>query len=714
MFTVPLLCRCPHVVVTFDSEYSLVPRRYELVTALTYIYNVGLKDYTTPCDEMLSIVLQSTSDVNDPTMTTTPESKRECGYKFLLYIKCCLTGRAFPRGELPESSKPFVRLQVMKWMFAEGVREESSNVPFLHLKALVDFDCTEFLLVLAEAAAIPKFMKKSRTGSTAAVAAEPDHITQMMDTMGVNTGAKSAPKEAVKPDVEPSMQNICDAISMSCIDHSIEPFSPEINIPPPSSPKSASLHSFHFSNEQQGLLLEFICAASVRGQCTLPSRIIHRTISSLVQLCIPPAPPAPAPTPAAIERRQMLALQLLGMHSLGEEQNRTLLRYALDAKLLRVSAHLHKALQDYNPFIRCYLADTERRGKIYGVLENVLRDPRSTKAEVEACKNAMLVHLKDLVVLDATLAAKLVSGVCGCDIELIVQSLGADRDLLFQYLRAVVISDRRSGLDEVTDRTVQLISPPVQKLCAFQCLILFLPSPFLKAASTAHEHNVSLFGAVTWSCFANTPLMNLSSFCNCAFPYFPPIKFNALVLRYDGYDIQHCLKFCVENGACDGAAFLTERCGDIAGALKLLNEGTTAQLDSIRSFYDKHLGAQHAQTAVHEVLALMRLRRRLSRVGHELLPRGKADAGTTAASEIASRLSHLKYTFSLALQLLRSAMSLCSRQHKLTDEAGMKRMWFSVLDVFLVPQRLLKEEGSRYSSPPFPIVKMAQCIFQST
>ena len=58
----------------------------------------------------------------------------------------------------------------------------------------------------------------------------------------------------------------------------------------------------------------------------------------------------------------MLALQLLGMHSLGEEQNRTLLRYALDAKLLRVSAHLHKALQDYDPFIRCYLADTERRG----------------------------------------------------------------------------------------------------------------------------------------------------------------------------------------------------------------------------------------------------------------------------------------------------------------------------------------------------------------
>ena len=110
----------------------------------------------------------------------------------------------------------------------------------------------------------------------------------------------------------------------------------------------------------------------------------------------------------------------------------------------------------------------------------------------------------------------------------------------------------------------------------------------------------------------------------------------------------------------------------------------------------------------------MRLRRRLSRVGHELLPRGKADAGTTAAGEIASRLSHLKYTFSLALQLLRSAMSLCSRQHKLTDEAGMKRMWFSVLDVFLVPQRLLKEDGSRYSSPPFPIVKMAQCIFQST
>ena len=392
-----------------------------------------MKDFTTPCEEMLSIILQSTADVSDPTMTTTPESKRECGYKFLLYLKCCLTGRAFPRGELPESSKPVVRLQIMKWLFAEGCREDGVAVPFLPLKALVDFDCLEFLLVLADAAVVPKFMKKPRAPSVSYAAQETDSISLLMDTMGVNTGAKPAPKEGAKVDAEPSMQAICDAISMSCIDHSIEPFSPETDNPVPVSPKSSSSHSFHFSGEQQGLLLEFICAASVRGQCTLPVRIIQRTMSSLVQLCIAPAPPAPAPTPAAIERRQTLALQLLGMHSLSEEQNRTLLRYSLSAKLLRVCAHLHKALQEYDPFIRCYLADGERRCKVYGVLENVLRDPRSTKAEVDACKNAMLMHLKDLVVLDAAQAAKLVSGVCGCDIELIVKSLGADRELLFQY-----------------------------------------------------------------------------------------------------------------------------------------------------------------------------------------------------------------------------------------------------------------------------------------
>jgi hypothetical protein len=79
-----------------------------------------------------------------------------------------------------------------------------------------------------------------------------------------------------------------------------------------------------------------------------------------------------------------------------------------------------------------------------------------------------------------------------------------------------------------------------------------------------------------------------------------------------------------------------------------------------------------------------------------------------------SPLSLTRLTPSLASQLLRAAMSLCTRQHKVADEEGVKRMWFSVLDVFLVPQRLLKEEGSRYSTPPFPIVKMAQCIFQST
>lgn len=573
---------CPCRIFCFSAHLRFVCHRHELITALIYIYNVGLKDYTTPCEEMLSIILQSTSDVSDPTMTTTPESKRECGYKFLLYLKCCLTGRAFPRGELPESVKPVVRIQIMKWLFAEGLREESASIPFLHLKALVDFDCLEFLLVLADAATVPKFMKRPRAPSIVAMPPENDSISQLMDTMGVNSVAKPAPKEPAKPDVEPSMQAICDAISMSCIDHSIEPFSPEVDIPVPSSPKS-SLFSFHFSNEQQGLLLEFICAASVRGQCSLPSRIIQRTISSLVQLCIPPAPPAAAPTPAAIERRQTLALQLLSMHSLGEEQNRTLLRYALSAKLLRVSAHLHKALQDYDPFIRCYLADTERRSKIYGVLENVLRDSRTTKAEVDACKNAMLMHLKDLVILDAALAAKLVSGVCGCDVELIVESLGSDRELLFQYLRAVVISDRRSGLDEVTDRTVQLIGPPVQKLCVSSIVPLIL-----------NTFSNLLCVAVTWSCSANSPPMNLWSFCSCAWSSSLPRVFCLMLpcsLRYDGYDIQHCLKYCVDNGACDGAAFLTERCGDFVGALLLLTEGMSTHLDSIRAFYDKHLGA---------------------------------------------------------------------------------------------------------------------------
>ena len=62
------------------------------------------------------------------------------------------------------------------------------------------------------------------------------------------------------------------------------------------------------------------------------------------------------------------------------------------------------------------------------------------------------------------------------------------------------------------------------------------------------------------------------------------------MFRYDGYDIQHCLKYFVDHGACDGAAFLTERCGDISGALKLLTEGMSSHLESVRLFYDRHLG----------------------------------------------------------------------------------------------------------------------------
>uniref|UniRef100_A0AAY4B3C2 Vacuolar protein sorting-associated protein 8 homolog n=1 Tax=Denticeps clupeoides TaxID=299321 RepID=A0AAY4B3C2_9TELE len=103
----------------------------QLYDAMIYVFNSGMNDYITPmevqCNEQVVM-----------------------GNKLLVYISCCLAGRAYPIGDIPEDLVPLVKNQVFEFLIRLHSAEASQDeevYPYIH--TLLHFDTREFLNVLA-------------------------------------------------------------------------------------------------------------------------------------------------------------------------------------------------------------------------------------------------------------------------------------------------------------------------------------------------------------------------------------------------------------------------------------------------------------------------------------------------------------------------------------------------------------------------------------
>ena len=78
------------------------------------------------------------------------DAQIKLGNKLLVYISCCLAGRAYPLGDIPEDQVSSVKLKVFDTLTCLHSRASSDDehaYPFL--RTLLAFDTREFLNVLA-------------------------------------------------------------------------------------------------------------------------------------------------------------------------------------------------------------------------------------------------------------------------------------------------------------------------------------------------------------------------------------------------------------------------------------------------------------------------------------------------------------------------------------------------------------------------------------
>jgi len=74
----------------------------------------------------------------------------QLGNKILVYISCCLAGRAYPLGDIRRNSVARVRTDVLHCLTALHTASGAVNDPiYPHLWTLIQFDTREFFNVLS-------------------------------------------------------------------------------------------------------------------------------------------------------------------------------------------------------------------------------------------------------------------------------------------------------------------------------------------------------------------------------------------------------------------------------------------------------------------------------------------------------------------------------------------------------------------------------------
>ena len=124
-----------------------------LYDAIIYIHNNGMLDYVSPMEEFMT---QLTSAIS--ASKTLSQQQIDLGNKILVYISCCLAGRAYPHGDVPKDRVAQVKYDVYTCLTALHTKKcLEDEQPYPYLRTLLHFDTQGLLNVISIAFDEPEF-----------------------------------------------------------------------------------------------------------------------------------------------------------------------------------------------------------------------------------------------------------------------------------------------------------------------------------------------------------------------------------------------------------------------------------------------------------------------------------------------------------------------------------------------------------------------------
>ncbi|XP_033606542.1 vacuolar protein sorting-associated protein 8 homolog isoform X2 [Cryptotermes secundus] len=274
-----------------------------LYDAMIHILNRGLRDYVTPLEELMPILQTALA-----TGKQLSDSHIALGNKLLVYISCCLAGRAYPlSGDVPAEDNQRVRHEVFKCLTClHSKNAADSEQPYPYLRALLHFDTREFLNVLALAFEEPEFTSE----------------------LGLR-----------------QVQRLVDILLLVMVQQ-----------------------GDGFTPSQVGSLFTFLARQLAKPWCSL--HVERQLFEQVVEFLTIDS--GSSSTMGHHEERQQALLELMRAGGLAHYDQDKLLRLADKAAFYRVCEHLYEQRRQYDRILHCYLRDPLRKPQVFSYLRNIL------------------------------------------------------------------------------------------------------------------------------------------------------------------------------------------------------------------------------------------------------------------------------------------------------------------------------------------------------
>ncbi|XP_034145557.1 vacuolar protein sorting-associated protein 8 homolog isoform X3 [Esox lucius] len=379
----------------------------QLYDAMIYVFNRGINDYINPMEKLFQVI---TPPLRQGRALT--DEQVVMGNKLLVYISCCLAGRAYPLGDIPEDLVSQVKNQVFEFLI--GVHSADAGPDedmYPYIRTLLHFDTREFLNVLAlvsqdwateQGTTTPTL--RTTTRATPTLGEVSSSLQKHRDNVLTFEDFKND-KQALE-----YQQRIVDILLKVMVENS------------------------DFTPSQVGCLFTFLARQLAKPDNTL---FVNRKLFDQVLefLCCPD-------DDSRHTERQQVLLELLQAGGVVQFDEGRLLRLAEKAEFYQICEFLYEQKHQYDKIIDCYLRDPLRKGEVFNYIHNLLSIPGYSSEEKQCVWNKALQHIQELVTLDPAKSADLVVVHFPEEVGPIITQLQDDH-LVFQFLRCLL--DLREG-----------------------------------------------------------------------------------------------------------------------------------------------------------------------------------------------------------------------------------------------------------------------------
>jgi len=618
-------------IMDFDTILNLL-RANEMYSALFYIYNQGLSDYTTP----LEILCESIFDAADTIGQLTNERRidgvsqndfERFGYKAILYLQSTFRGRNFPKEtEMLEECVHTVRPQLLRFLLQsrytpsrsikspnQVIGQRALRYPYAHILLMVDPKAMFDTLSTAMDAPDKEFRSNDLHGIESIGGWEVEVGTETRSTASSSdsTGA-------------PDRQGI---ISML------------LSIMMPSKDDIMITHQTILYRSQSAVnaFLDFLADYLMRGVIRADKSVTFMILKRIA------ARYAAARDSEEKQKWQGQIIALLTALPRSSYDSNDVLELVENSGIHRASLLLHQEEASAWPHgdmtmerrathfcaaIDCYLDDDdpEYRKEVFSYVKKECSGTSDEKEQPNSLLNALITKLIDLVLLDALMTAELTADIFVDDLDQMIRSLN-DEEAKFMFLKAV-ISGELNERDSVAGSV-------------------------LNAQLTMEHHH---------------QYMALMAKLH------PDMVYDYLSI-HDNYRTEECLQLCQKYDIADASAYLLERMGNVTSALQLILQTMESRMMNLKRTI-RGMGTEHFDKYYS---GLSRIPKR-DRLNPELY--GKQER----------EIEGLKRILTVALDVCeRNSGSFSSR----TETEHGSQLWFNVLDRLINAKgflRLSKEQ----------------------